>query len=73
MSITLVTGVPGSGKTLMAVWDHLRPLIGAVETKVSDNGIEIKIPRVIYTNVNGLLLEHELIEGGGLWSQVAKE
>jgi zona occludens toxin len=68
MSITLVTGVPGSGKTLMAVWDLLRPLVGAIEKKTDERGDTIEIPRTIYTNVNGFLLEHEMIEGGGVWA-----
>jgi zona occludens toxin len=67
MSITLVTGVPGSGKTLMAVWDLLRPLVGAIETKTDERGETVNIPRTIYTNVNGFLLDHEMIEGGGAW------
>ncbi|MDO8652072.1 MAG: zonular occludens toxin domain-containing protein [Undibacterium sp.] len=71
MSITLVTGVPGSGKTLMAVWDLLRPLVGAVEKKTDERGDTIEIPRTIFTNVNGLLLEHQMIEGGGSWSMGA--
>jgi zona occludens toxin len=68
MSITLVTGVPGSGKTLYTVDKLVRPLIGAVETKTGDRGEKIDIPRIIYSNINGLLLDHEFIEGGGEWS-----
>lgn len=68
MSITLITGVPGSGKTLKAVWDHLRPYVGHVDVNVNDKGEEIKIPSVVYTNINSLQIEHELIEGGGSWT-----
>ncbi len=67
MSITLITGVPGSGKTLKAVWDHLRPYVGHVDVNVNDKGEEVKIPSVVYTNINSLQIEHELIEGGGSW------
>lgn len=70
MSITLITGVPGSGKTLMAIDKHLRSYIGATSDKVLENGEVQKIPRVLYTNINGLLLDHEPIEGGGNWSTV---
>ena len=64
MSITLVTGVPGSGKTLYTIDKLLRPLVGATSDKIHDNGTVQKIPRVIYSNINGLLLDHELIDGG---------
>ena len=64
MSITLVTGVPGSGKTLYTIDKLLRPLVGAVSEKKHDNGTVEKIPRIIYSNINGLLLDHELIDGG---------
>ena len=73
MSVTLITGVPGSGKTLKAVWDHLRPMVGAVEKSTDQWGRIFEVPRIVFTNVNGLLLDHELIEGGGTWTQVAKE
>lgn len=67
MSITLITGVPGSGKTLYAVSELLRPLVGAVEKKTDERGNAVDIPRTVYTNINGLLLDHQLIEGGGKW------
>jgi zona occludens toxin len=67
MSITLITGVPGSGKTLKAVWDHLRPFVGNIDKKTDDQGNTVEIPSVVYTNINSLLLDHELIEGGGTW------
>lgn len=73
MSITLITGVPGSGKTLKAVWDHLRPYVGHVDVNVNDKGEEIKIPSVVYTNINSLQIEHELIEGGGSWTYDLKK
>lgn len=70
MSITLITGVPGSGKTLYAIDKLLRALQGATSDKVLDNGEVQKISRVLFTNINGLLLDHEMIEGGGNWSTV---
>lgn len=68
MSITLITGVPGSGKTLYTVDKLLRPLVGSTIDKTLDSGEVIKLPRTIYTNINGLLLDHVLIEGGSEWS-----
>lgn len=69
MSITLITGVPGSGKTLKAVYDHLRPFVGNVEKSEDDKGNEVCVPSIVYTNINSLQLDHELIEGGGTWAQ----
>lgn len=73
MSITLITGVPGSGKTLKAVWDHLRPYVGHVDVNVNDKGDEVKIPSKVYTNINSLQIDHELIEGGGNWQYDLKK
>lgn len=70
MSITLITGVPGSGKTLKAVWDHLRPYVGHVDVNVNDKGEEVRVPSKVYTNINSLQIEHELIEGGGTWTLI---
>lgn len=70
MSITLITGVPGSGKTLYAIDKILRAYQGATSDKVLESGEVQKIPRVLYTNINGLLLDHEQIEGGGVWGNV---
>lgn len=67
MSITLITGVPGSGKTLKAVWDHLRKDVGHVDVAQDEWGREVRIPSKIYTNINSLQIDHELIEGGGTW------
>ena len=69
MSITLITGVPGSGKTLKAVWDHLRKDVGHVEIAVDEWGNEKRIEAKVYTNINSLQIDHELIEGGGTWTK----
>jgi zona occludens toxin len=63
MSITLITGVPGSGKTLYAIGNLLKQFIGATVPQEIDGVVTIH-PRTIYTNINGLLLDHELIDGG---------
>lgn len=59
--ITLETGVPGAGKTLYCVDKLLRPLVGATVKHENSDGQLVEIPRTIYTNINGLLLEHEKI------------
>lgn len=69
MSLTLVTGVPGSGKTLYSIEKLLQPLIGATVTRNLEDGTTEEIPRTIYTNINGLQLDHELIDFTGTWSQ----
>lgn len=68
MSITLITGVPGSGKSLKAVWDHVRPLIGKTQKSEDEWGRIFEIPNIVFTNINSLQIDHELIEGGGTWS-----
>ncbi len=74
--ITIITGTPGAGKTLYAISKLLRSLVGTfVEQEV--DGVKVQIPRTIFTNINGLLIDHELIderEGGGLhdWHKWAK-
>lgn len=73
MSITLVTGVPGSGKTLYAVSKLLKDIQGAKVSKTLEDGSQVDIDRVIYTNVNGYQKNHEPIEGGGVWTYTNKD
>lgn len=73
MSITLITGVPGSGKTLYCVSNFLKGYIGQTIPVEDDDGVVTMHPRTIYSNINGLLLEHELIEGVGSWQCVSKQ
>ena len=62
--ITVITGTPGAGKTLHAIDKLLRPLVGqTVEHEV--DGVKVQVPRTIYTNINGLLLDHELVQADG--------
>lgn len=75
--ITLITGTPGAGKTLYAITKLLRDLVGSVVKGTDDAGNPTETKRVIYTNINGLLLDHEKIDGsntGGLanWHEWAK-
>jgi zona occludens toxin len=74
--ITFIDGTPGAGKTLYTVEKLLLPVVGTV-VKQEVDGEVIEHPRTIYTNVNGLMVDHELIDGsetGGLrnWHQWAK-
>jgi len=75
--ITLITGVPGSGKTLYCVHDIIRRVIGTKVVEHDDDGNEIEHERIVFSNINGLKLDHELIDGsdtGGLrnWHQWCK-
>lgn len=51
--ITLLTGVPGSGKSLHAVSELLLPMQGA---EIEHDGVKVK--RVLHTNIKNLLLDH---------------
>ena len=74
--ITIITGTPGSGKTLYTIQKLLQPLVGTHVPQEID-GVITEHPRTIYTNINGLMLDHELIDGSanqGLrnWQEWAK-
>lgn len=60
--ITLITGAPGSGKTLYCIDKLIQPLIGTHVDGRDDDGGLVRYERLIYTNINGLLLDHELID-----------
>lgn len=62
--ITIITGTPGAGKTLYTIEKLLLPLVGKTVKGRDENGNEIEHPRTIYTNINGLQIDHELIDGG---------
>lgn len=55
--ITLITGVPGSGKSLHAVSELLLPMQNA---EIEHEGQKVK--RILYTNIKNLLLDHVLID-----------
>lgn len=67
--ITIITGTPGAGKTLYAVTKILRKLLGETFTVKGEDGEPVTRTRRIFTNIKGLLLEHELIGPGGDWLQ----
>lgn len=62
--ITIITGTPGAGKTLYTIEKLLAALVGTTITYTDSNGDQVTAPRTIYTNINGLLLDHEKIDGG---------
>ncbi|WP_431095520.1 zonular occludens toxin domain-containing protein [Polaromonas aquatica] len=67
--ITLITGVPGSGKSLHAVAELLLPMQGATVEHEGE-----KVPRVLHTNIKNLLLDHVHIDAKNLneWHTWAK-
>lgn len=67
--ITLITGTPGAGKTLYAISNLLRQLVGSKVAGSDENGNPVEVERRLHTNIPRLLLDHELIGpdvGGGL-------
>ncbi|MFT4241440.1 MAG: zonular occludens toxin domain-containing protein [Acidovorax sp.] len=62
--ITIITGTPGAGKTLYTVEKLLLPVIGTTIEYENDVGEKIVAPRTVYTNIPGLCVDHELINGG---------
>lgn len=69
--ITLITGAPGSGKTLYTVDKLLRQLVGTTVKGQDEDGNTVEYPRTIYSNINGLLIDHELIDAE--WLQALHE
>ena len=72
--MTLETGLPGAGKTLYCVGKLLAPLVGATVKYQDSNGETKEAPRTFYSNINGLLLDHEKIGAAELmeWHKWAK-
>lgn len=72
--ITFLTGAPGSGKTLYTISKLLQPLVGTTVKQETDDGLTVELPRTIYTNIKGLLIDHELIDDKCLntWHEWAK-
>jgi zona occludens toxin len=70
--ITVITGTPGAGKTLYAVSKLITPLVGTQVPQEVD-GVTTMHPRTIYTNINGLQLDHELVEHGPTWNKDAQD
>lgn len=74
--LTLYTGLPGSGKTCFLVEKVLMNLEkwGFYEEAVDSDGNRVKVKRRVLTNINGLLIDHEKIDGDDLmnWPEWAK-
>lgn len=79
--LTLITGTPGAGKSLMSVWDYARKVPGStVETSQScvSHGVTYDsgsaVPRHLFTNIKGLLIEHTHIDAERLmtWHEWAQ-
>lgn len=72
--ITFISGTPGAGKTLYTISKLLLALVGTYADGQDDNGNPVRYPRTIYTNINGLLVDHELIDESNLanWHEWAK-
>lgn len=60
--ITLITGLPGSCKTLYTIDKLLQAILKTTIKTTNGEGVEVESPRTIYTNINGLLLPHEKID-----------
>ncbi|MDO5625552.1 MAG: zonular occludens toxin domain-containing protein [Pseudomonadota bacterium] len=60
--ITLITGAPGSGKTLYCIHKIIQPLVGTHVIGQDEDGGTVIYDRRIYTNINGLLLDHEFVD-----------
>jgi len=62
--ITIISGTPGAGKTLYTIEKLLLPMVGKTITGKDANGDPVELLRTVYTNINGLQVDHELIDGG---------
>ena len=62
--LTVWTGLPGSGKTSGVVERVLLPLAakGWIEHAIDPEGNKVEVKRRLFTNIKGLLLEHEPID-----------
>jgi len=74
--LTVWTGLPGSGKTSGVIEKVLMPLAakGWMEEAIDTEGNKVQIKRKLWTNINGLLLEHEKIDADDLlrWHEWVK-
>lgn len=74
--ITEITGLPGAGKTSLLIERYFMPLAakGWLEEATTPDGEKVKVKRRLFTNINGLLLEHEKIDESHLqnWQEWVK-
>jgi zona occludens toxin len=66
--LTVITGSPGAGKTANVVERFLMPLAAKdwQEDAITSEGEKVVVKRRVFTNINGLLLEHEKIDADDL-------
>jgi zona occludens toxin len=62
--LTVITGIPGSGKTLYTVDKLLRSILTTTIKHTAEDGTVSDVPRRILSNINGLLIDHEKIGPG---------
>lgn len=69
-TLTLVTGLPGAGKTLFTVWELARGVPGSTVP----GGDGVPVPRRLCSNIKRLALDHEVIDAALLqsWPDWAK-
>ncbi|MGJ7531409.1 zonular occludens toxin domain-containing protein [Variovorax sp. GB1P17] len=76
LMLTVWTGLPGSGKTSGVIEKVLMPLAakGWMEEAIDADGNKVPVKRKLWTNINGLLLEHEKIDADDLlrWHEWVK-
>jgi zona occludens toxin len=67
--LTLITGTPGAGKSLHAVWEFARKVPGST---IENNGVAV--PRRLLSNVKDLLVDHEHIDAEAMnrWHEWAQ-
>ena len=67
--LTLITGTPGAGKSLYAVWEIARKVPGST----IENG-QSPVQRKLYSNIKNLLVEHQHIDADDLnrWHEWAQ-
>ena len=74
--LTVWTGLPGSGKTSGVIEKVLMPLAakGWMEEAIDADGNKLQVKRKLWTNINGLLLEHEKMDADDLlrWQEWVK-
>lgn len=69
MSLVLITGTPGAGKTLLATWELARTVPGS---SIEQGGVSV--PRQLFSNIRDLLVDHTHIDAKDLesWHTWAK-
>lgn len=67
--LTLVTGTPGAGKTLLTTWDIAQPIPGSTIEQAG-----VSVPRRLLSNIRDLVLDHQHIDAKDLecWHTWAK-